>query len=247
MPKTELPYLEKHSTVEGFDVWIVDGNHIRTTLDIDFPNFGQHYRFEFIPEKEFWIDRQHGTDETRFFIEHMLVEHRLMKQGMDYLGALEQAGLAEKEMRLKHVGPLTEVAVVEKAKRKLFAEYSSDSLKVWLVNGKLVRDRLYVDFTAGGHDKVYSFIPPKEIWVDDDIDPAEREFVILHEMHERNALKMELNYNLNDYTAEDMRKRNTTLYTKAHEKACELELGFRRNPDPEGLRRYIAEELARSA
>jgi hypothetical protein len=59
--------------------------------DEEFTNFGQHYRFRFIPTHEFWIDHEHGLGEQRIFIDHLLVEHRLMAGGMPYDQALGKA------------------------------------------------------------------------------------------------------------------------------------------------------------
>jgi hypothetical protein len=57
---------------------------VRENLDEEFTNFGQHYRFHFIPINEFWLDQQHAPGEEQFFIDHLLVEYRLMRYGMDY-------------------------------------------------------------------------------------------------------------------------------------------------------------------
>ena len=70
-------------------MWIVDGAYIRGHIDEEFTNFGQHYRYPYIPADELWIDREAEDDERRFFIDHLLVEHRLMAQGMSYGEALE--------------------------------------------------------------------------------------------------------------------------------------------------------------
>jgi Mn-dependent DtxR family transcriptional regulator len=59
---------------------------------------------------------------------------------------------------------------------------------VWVIRGDLVRDFYFIDFTEGGHDKVYHFVPEKEVWLDDDLNPRERKFVLLHELHERHLM-----------------------------------------------------------
>ena len=38
--------------IGDFEIYLVDGSVIRKNIDPDFTNFGQHYRFDFIPEKE---------------------------------------------------------------------------------------------------------------------------------------------------------------------------------------------------
>jgi len=62
-------------------VWIVDGGYVRGHIDEEFTNFGQHYRYAYIPKNEFWIDEEAEHDEQAFFIDHLLVEHQLMGKG----------------------------------------------------------------------------------------------------------------------------------------------------------------------
>ena len=66
----EKPYVRKLDQIEEIAVWIVDGVYIRKNIDEEFTNFGQHYRFRFIPMREFWIDQEHGPGEQQFFIDH---------------------------------------------------------------------------------------------------------------------------------------------------------------------------------
>ena len=49
-----------------------------------------------------------------------------------------------------------------------------NGVSVWIVSGRLVRSLFDIDFTAGGHDYVYEFVPENEIWIDNDIVEAER-------------------------------------------------------------------------
>ena len=93
------PYLRKDGTRGDFQVWIVDGAYIRGHIDEEFTNFGQHYRYPYIPEKEFWLDREAEHDERRFFIDHLLVEHELMAKGLPYGEALTKADLVERKER----------------------------------------------------------------------------------------------------------------------------------------------------
>ena len=85
------PYIEKADDRGKFHIWVVDGSYIRSRKDEEFTNFGQHYRYLYIPVDEFWIDREAGTGELNFFVEHLLVEYRLMAQGKPYAAALEAA------------------------------------------------------------------------------------------------------------------------------------------------------------
>jgi hypothetical protein len=218
MDAPKSPYLEKIERRGKFDIWIVDGTAIRGHKDEEFTNFGQHLRYPYIPENEFWLDREAAQDERRFFIEHLLVEHRLMARGMDYDAALEIADRAERKERrragdlriLTHGGKTLPDShnVHDHLWKKL-----ESGLSVWIVNGRLVRSAFDIDFTEGGHDLVYEFVPSNEVWIDDDIEETERPYVLLHELHERNLM------------AKGM------PYFKAHDDSSRLEYHCRRHSD----------------
>ncbi|MDD5071091.1 MAG: hypothetical protein PHV17_10240, partial [Candidatus Omnitrophica bacterium] len=198
--KRGKPYLKRFSETSGFKVWIVDGEYIRSKIDREFTNYGQHYRFNFIPEKEFWIDKQKVPGEEKFYIINMLVENRLMAKGLRYSEAVDKANSVERKERIKDYlirkGIETRRKIKESAEsvhKRLLKKYSK-KLKVWIVDGRLVRDLFFIDFTEGGHDKVYPFIPAGEIWLDDDLTLREIKFVLLHEVHERNLMCSGENY-----------------------------------------------------
>ena len=85
------------------------------------------------------------------------------------------------------------------------------NVKVWLVNGEIVRDLFDTNFSCGGHDLVYHFVPKNEIWLDDKISEKERKFIFLHELHERGLMKKGMRYH------------------EAHRSATEVEDGCRHN------------------
>lgn len=211
------PYVKKFSTISNFDVWIVDGKYIRENIDEEFTNIGQNYKFKFIPENEFWIDKETVPGEEKYFIDHLIIERRLMKKGYNYNDAVEKADIIEKRERNK-----SEIMKELKEKRihkqevlnrihiKLLKPYSG-KMKIWIVSGELVRDLFFIDFTEGGHDKVYPFIPEGEVWIDDDLNQKERKFVLLHELFERNLMIKGMKYD------------------SAHKKASEIELKCRHN------------------
>src|SRR5208337_1286617 len=93
------PYLTMVEERGSLAIWIVDGSYIRGHIDEEFTNFGQHFRYSYIPEKELWLDQEAHQDERHFFIEHLLVEYRLMKQGMPYGDALVEADRQERKER----------------------------------------------------------------------------------------------------------------------------------------------------
>lgn len=197
----EKPYLKKLEEINGFTVWEVDGMYIRNNMDREFTNFGQHYRFRFIPKYEFWIDKEYTTDEEKFYITHLLKEWHLMDDGVDYDTAIGEADKTELKERAKS-------KQMQKAKEEL-KEYHkppkeiyirkldefSKNLNVWVVNGELVRDLYFIDFTEGGHHYVYKWVPKNEVWIDGDLSPKEMPYVILHELHERHLMSQGWTYN----------------------------------------------------
>ena len=212
------PYVEKIDEIGKLTVWIVDGVYIRGHVDEEFTNFGQHYRYSYIPVDELWIDREAAHDERRFFIDHLLVERRLMEKGMPYDKALEEGDREERKERRRagDVEKLTRKGsklpegrdVHERLWKKL-----ENGVSVWIVNGRLVRSVFDIDYTAGGHDYVYEFVPQNEVWIDDAIEEEERPFVLLHELHERNRMAA------------------GWPYSKAHAESSKIEYHCRHHPD----------------
>jgi len=196
------PYIKKETDIAGFVVWIVDGNYVRKNIDEEFTNFGQHYQFKFIPKKEFWIDKEHskGESEKKFYINTMLTMDNFLSSGMSHKKAVEIVNILEKEERAKSAyfkkffKSTPKKEEIKKIHQRLLKVYSNDKIKIWIVDGELVRGLYFVDFTQGGHDKIYKFIPENEVWIDDDISQKERKFVLLHEVHERNLMRRGMKY-----------------------------------------------------
>lgn len=197
MAELDKPYLRKHSELDGFTIFIVDGKFVREHINREFTNFGQHFRYPFIPKYEFWIDKEYAPDESDFYINHLLIEWDLMSKGVSYDMAIDKADEHEKRERKKSKFYKKAKEHNKKIPPELYVdrlETYSDGLDVWIVSGELVRDLFYNDFTEGGHEFVYKFVPKNEVWIDDDLGPAERAFVILHELHERNLMKTGMIY-----------------------------------------------------
>jgi hypothetical protein len=212
------PYLEKIDQRGNLAIWVVDGTYIRGHIDEEFTNFGQHYRYSYIPLDEFWLDKEAEHNEREFFIDHLLVEYRLMAKGMSYDDALVK-GDAEERKERRRAGDVNRVthngqnlpdakSVHERLWKKL-----EDGVSVWIVNGRLVRSVYNIDFTEGGHDHVYEFVPENEVWIDDAIEEPERGYVLLHELHERNRMA------------------HGWAYNKAHAESSRLEYHCRQHPD----------------
>lgn len=223
------PYLKNIDNISGMKVWLVDGQYIRNNIDKEFTNFGQHYCFKFIPFTELWIDKENDPGEEKYFIDHLLVEHKLMAQGLNYEQALDRADIVERKERNKSKivkrwsKKNNKELIARNVHQKLISVYSIAQVKTWLVDGQIVRDFFCIDFTEGGHDLVYSFVPQGEIWLDNDNNPAELKFIFLHELHERNLM-------LRGWT-----------YDRAHRNSSRLEYRCRQHPNL--INKKIAQEI----
>jgi hypothetical protein len=191
-------YLKKIGHRGKIKIFIVDGQIVRTNLDEEFTNFGQHYRFACIPEYEFWIDHESSPDERRFFIDHLLVEWQLMKQGYSYDKAIDLADIKERSERFRS-RDLTKVesksGLPDPSKVHLKTLTHAGPFTIFLVDGRLVRSNFDINFTEGGHDLVYTYVPKNEIWLDNDLSPGELPFILLHELFERSLMAKGLTYN----------------------------------------------------
>lgn len=210
-------YLKKLGKRGRISIWLVDGRRIRSDLDREFTNFGQHFRFPFIPENEFWIDKEAVPDERRFFIDRLLLEWRLMKKGKPYYVASELADAKERSERertadYRKIVNQKSGLRAQRVHRRLLKNLKN-GIVVWLVDGRLVRTLFKVSFTEGGHDLVYHFVPKNEVWIDNDVIIEERPYVILHELLERFLMSKGLSY------------------ARAHRKASQREWETRRQPE----------------
>lgn len=174
-------------------VWEIDGEKLRATKDIEFTNFGMYPDFDYIPRNELWLDREAHPDEQQFFVDHMLTQWKALRHGYSNAIALDKAYRVEKSERAKS-GDMQKVQSNVDVHLKKISE-TSDGLVIWLVNGRLVRSDFFIDFVDGGHHLIYPWIPQNEVWIDDDLQPNEYPFVILHELHERELMAKGWTYN----------------------------------------------------
>lgn len=211
------PYLRRLGRRGPLAVWLVDGSFVRKNIDIEFSNFGSHYTIAEIPKREIWIDTETDPDEQRFFIAHAALEHRLRTKGADADAARHEANHAERRLRvaagdLRKVMRGRSVPNAELVKRERWKTLPS-GVAVWFVKGRLVRSVYDVEFTEGGHEHVYEYVPRGEVWIDDDIHEDERGYVVFHELHERNRMADGMDYD------------------SAHAESSKLELHYRNHPD----------------
>jgi hypothetical protein len=211
-----LPYVQSLERRGPVSVWVVDGAYVRKNIDEEFSNFGHHYSCSAIPQGEVWLDQEAVPDEQRFFLHHALVERELMAQGTDYDTARQEANRQEREMRVR-AGDVRKLRQGKKPLRAALVHARlwkalENGVQVWFVKGRLVRSMYDVEFTEGGHDCVYEFVPQNEVWIDDDVHEEERGFILFHELHERNLMAKGMDYDA------------------AHDDASRLERHYRNHP-----------------
>ena len=192
-------YKKPIRSIGKFKAYLVDSDYVKIHGDENFTNFGEHYRFPFIPKNEFWIDKNSQKDEWDFFIDHMLVEYELMETGSSYGDAFDYADQVEKRERNKRENyKHSQNKMIDTADDDVDAEFwkrlSDCDVSVYLVDGEKVRDLFDTSFVEGGHDKVYHYIPHNQIWIDKDLPDKDRLFVLVHESVERDLMKKGSSY-----------------------------------------------------
>ena len=63
-----------------------------------------------------------------------------------------------------------------------------DGFSVWIVDGAVVRNKIYSSFLYGGNEQRYPFTPKGEIWIDHAISCEEFELTLMHELNERHLM-----------------------------------------------------------
>lgn len=200
LERLDMPYHNQLPWPKKVQVWVVDGVYIRNHIDIEFDNYGQWWDFTYIPRGEAWVDRETQLDEWPFFLTRMEVERRLLRGHVPEDTVWARARAAERAQRrdagdLKLLGDGRRPDPVM-AHLRLWKRLRS-GLRVWIVNGRLVRSGFDLDFTAGGHDLVYRrYIPRREVWIDDDVAEGERPYVLIHELWERAQMAKGRSYSM---------------------------------------------------
>jgi hypothetical protein len=85
-----------------------------------------------------------------------------------------------------------------------------DGFEICIVDGPLVRQKIYPEFLYGGNEQRYLFNPRHEIWIDNSISVEEYRYTVAHELNERNLMAT-LGY----------------TYSEAHDSSLRLERAMR--------------------
>jgi hypothetical protein len=70
--------------------------------------------------------------------------------------------------------------------RNLFG--TKEGYKIWIVDGNIVRQKIYKEFLYGGNEQRYLFNPKGEIWIDNAISSEEFDLTVAHELNERHLM-----------------------------------------------------------
>jgi hypothetical protein len=65
---------------------------------------------------------------------------------------------------------------------------NKDNYRIWIIDGDIVRQKIYKEFLYGGNEQRYLFIPKGEIWIDNDISSEEFDLTVAHELNERHLM-----------------------------------------------------------
>jgi hypothetical protein len=90
-------------------------------------------------------------------------------------------------------------------------------LRIYLVATTPTK-RIYPDWTEGGHDRVYAFIPSDEVWISDNLPPLEIRLTTLHELRERRRMGVLMRGGMSHANA----------YDKAHDESLAVEDKYRK-------------------
>lgn len=196
---------------DGYKIWFVDGNRVRLKLYKEFLYGGNEQRYLFNPKGEIWIDNAVSCEEFEMTLAHELNERHLMaKFGWTYVNAHDSSLALEVVMRRKfgeicraYEVALPKMPVTDWENEKEIKDIPDsvqlkdiyrvpmgerNGIRVWIVDGYMVRKTFYPDFGFSGNDLAYHFIPPKEIWIDGQISGEETEYSIAIEWMERDLM-----------------------------------------------------------
>ncbi len=100
----EYQYLTLPDVKGAVDVWVVDGNLVRSLYKTDYTEGGHGHVYSWCPKSQIWIDSGVDDREIPFILAHEYLESRLMRdRGIEYDRAHEICSKMEFELR-KGVG-----------------------------------------------------------------------------------------------------------------------------------------------
>jgi hypothetical protein len=224
---------------DGQEIWAIDGERVCERIYPPFLMGGNDQRYLYNPPNEAWLDNRSGIEEFRYTLAHELLERRLMlERGWTYGRAHREAIKLEKRMRdadlmvaIKHEKKVKQGS--GHLPRGIYRQFfgTRKGLKVWIVDGPLVRRELWGDFSMSGHGLLYQFVPDDEIWLDSAMTLEQVCFTLVHVLAEREAMAKGLSYaEAYEYAlcaVHDERKRQAQLVARHEAKLKPVRYGSR--------------------
>ena len=140
----ELPHFCGH--VAGAEVYLVDGDLVKTQHDMDFVEGGNDRELKdrgdggsFIPENTLWVDAKLDPSDYPFVLYHEAHEWILMGDGMRYGTAHDHANAAERQLRMRARGkPLARLAA--RSRRQFALAFNGEAKAAESYFGNCPRD-----------------------------------------------------------------------------------------------------------
>ncbi|MEK9183631.1 MAG: hypothetical protein AAB890_00970 [Patescibacteria group bacterium] len=171
----------------------VDGFKIRNTLDDDFgvlhgnsDYIGSFSPKFYIPKDEIWVDFPFKKETGLFF---KIEDYYNDPNNLQLINEYQKNKSKFIEERRGYIKSLCEKGVIPNFEIK--RELLEDGLNLVYVDGSIIRKYIDPEFIFGGHSFVYSYVPEKEIWVDNLMNPLELPYIVLHEKIERKLMEKE--------------------------------------------------------
>lgn len=151
----------------------VNGFKIRNTIDPDFCGHGTHDFAPYIPHREVWVE-EYLKPEIELILKMVRTEKKFLSENKPFKAL---RSFFKKEAQKNGSSPQFQRRLEKKG-----------NLKIWYVDGAVVRKFIDPYFISGGHDLVYDYIPKNEIWVDILNYQEDQPFVLVHELFERRLM-----------------------------------------------------------
>ena len=141
-PRKRVPpevYLNLYATLPDKDktveVWIVDGNVVRTLYKTDYTEGGHGFVYPWVPNGEIWIEESLDRRELPFIIAHEYIERRLMRDlKLDYDTAHEICSRVEFQLRKNKKVKMFLAPGRRKVHKRDLPKLASDELFEYVVN-----------------------------------------------------------------------------------------------------------------
>lgn len=170
-------------------IWLVDGFAVARNVYPAFIMGGNDQRYRFNPIDDVWIDNRIGCEELEYTIAHELIERQhMIEESMTYNRAHGFGLELERHMRKRdELKTLNHARKCDPAIAQMYRMpvRKRGGLRIWIVDGPLVRKQLDGDFCFGAHDLSAPYIPKGELWLDSAMSCEQMHYSLVHQIEER--------------------------------------------------------------